>query len=178
MTVPTTPDNPPDSDHPAAAMLRALVVYLGLMRRVMQPYFQRFGISGAQWLVLSALYHAQQEGTADGITQGDLSNRLIIRPPSVTGVIDRLARQHLVRRRPTSQDRRVKRVSLTRQGRQVVERILVHHDAKIRSLAAGITVAEQTQAIHLLERLNAHLQTLAVQEESAGTATRDDLDID
>ena len=63
----------------------------------MQPYFARFGISGAQWGVLRQLHLAEQEGLA-GLRQTDLSERLLVRPPSVTGVVDRLERVGYVQR--------------------------------------------------------------------------------
>src|SRR5690242_17939380 len=72
---------------------RDLVRTIGLLERVMQPQFARFGISGSQWAALRALHRAEQEGH-EGLRITDLSDRLLIRPPSVTGVIDRLERIH------------------------------------------------------------------------------------
>src|SRR5438552_2577532 len=74
---------------------RELIRTLGLMERVMQPYFAQFGISGSQWGVLRALDRASEDGLP-GLRLTDLSQRLLIRPPSVTGVVDRLERAGLV----------------------------------------------------------------------------------
>src|SRR4029077_12754388 len=112
----TQPDSP----------FRELIRILGLLERQMQPYFARFGISGAQWGVLRNLHRAELEGLG-GLRLTDLSERLLVRPPSVTGVVDRLERTGLVQRDSVSTDLRVKQVRLTSQGRAVVERVLEVH---------------------------------------------------
>src|SRR5262245_17823636 len=98
---------------------RALVRTFGLLKRVMEPYFARFGISGSQWGVLRTLHRAAEEGTSE-LRLTDLGDRLIVRPASVTAVVDRLARMGLVERRASDSDQRVKNVRLTVAGRRFV----------------------------------------------------------
>src|SRR4051794_4985740 len=112
---------------PAESAFRELIRVFGLLERVMQPYFARFGISGSQWGVLRTLHRVEQEGVA-GLRLTDLSDRLLLRPPSVTGVIDRLERAGLVARDGSPTDLRAKQVALTDQGRQLVERVLAVHE--------------------------------------------------
>ncbi|PWT83061.1 MAG: hypothetical protein C5B58_07105, partial [Acidobacteria bacterium] len=80
---------------PAEGTFREMIRTWGLLERIMQTYFARFGISGAQWGVLRNLHRAEQEGLG-GLRLTDLSERLLVRPPSVTGVVDRLERAGLV----------------------------------------------------------------------------------
>src|SRR5258708_4288380 len=114
-------------------VFRTLIRTFGLLDRVMQPYFARFGISGAQWGVLRTIHRAEEEGLP-GLRATELSSRLIVRPPSVTGLVDRLVRDGLVTREALPEDMRVKQVSLTPKGRQRVQQVLRVHDAKIQSL--------------------------------------------
>src|SRR5918911_5429156 len=104
--------SPPAVGRPAERAFRELIRVFGLLERVMQPYFARFGISGSQWGVLRNLHRAEQEGLA-GLRLTDLSERLLIRPPSVTGVVDRLEAGRLVVRVAEPSDLRAKRVALT-----------------------------------------------------------------
>src|SRR5438874_8826842 len=98
---------------------RELIRTFGLLERVMQPYFFKFGISGAQWGLLRNLHRSEREGEpAPRLTE--LSRRLLVRPPSVTGLVDRLERLGLVRRRAAEDDLRAKRVALTDEGRKLV----------------------------------------------------------
>src|SRR5438874_12681713 len=94
---------------------RELVRTFGLIERVMHTHFARFGISGAQWGVLRNLHREEQDGQS-GMRMTDLGDRLLIRPPSVTGVVDRLERAGLVERKGSPSDQRSKLVALTATG--------------------------------------------------------------
>src|SRR5262245_35340152 len=106
--------------------VRALVRAFGLLRRVMDPYFGRHGISASQWGVLRALQRAEREGLPD-LRLKDLGERLLVRPPSVTGVIDRLQRMRLVQRVASPHDQRAKHVKLTPEGRRLIQRVRHGH---------------------------------------------------
>src|SRR6516162_9553344 len=105
------PTKPQPSVSPAVRLadnpIRELVRTFGLLEKVMHPYFARFGISGSQWGVLRNLYRAEEEGLS-GLRLIDLGERLLIRPPSVTGVVDRLERAALVLRGGSLTDLRAK----------------------------------------------------------------------
>lgn len=157
--MPALRDKPASTVRPTEVTFRELLHTLGMVERVMQPYFAQFGISGSQWGVLRNLYRAEQDGLG-GLRLTDLSERLLIRPPSVTGVVDRLERGRLVVRDGSPTDLRSKQVALTRQGRQLVERILAIHGKKIDSVLAGLSAAEQAELRRLLVRLGQHLKHL------------------
>src|SRR5260370_32408291 len=115
----SVPKNGPSPDSP----FRELIRIFGLLERQMNPYFARFGISGAQWGVLRSLHRAEQEGFP-GLRLTDLSERLLVRPPSVTGVVDRLERTGLVQRDSLSTYLRANQVSLTPHGRAIGATVL------------------------------------------------------
>ena len=82
---------------------------------------------------------------------------MLIRPPSVTGVVDRLERAGLVVRDGSPTDLRAKQVGLTEQGRRLVERVLTLHGDQIESVLGGLSLPEQTELHRLLNRLGGHL---------------------
>src|SRR6516165_11847598 len=96
---------------PAGMAFRELIRTFGLVERVMHPYFARFGITGSQWGVLRNLHRAEEEGLPR-LRLTELGERLLIRPPSVTGLVDRLERARLVARHGSPTDLRTKQVSL------------------------------------------------------------------
>jgi DNA-binding MarR family transcriptional regulator len=151
---------------PSEGAFRELIRVLGLMERIMQPYFAQFGISGSQWGVLRTLHRAQQEGLT-GLRLTDLSERLLIRPPSVSGVVDRLERAGLVVRDGSPTDLRTKNVGLTRRGSELVERVLVLHGDRINTLLGGLSSAEQTELNRLLGQLGHHLEGVLARGLSA-----------
>jgi len=138
---------------------RAFVRATGLFRNRMDPYFARFGISGAQWGVLRQLHRAEAEGIR-GLGLTDLGRRLLVRPPSVTSVVDRLERERLVARSVADGDQRAKKVSLTPAGRQLVRRVLEYHPSQMRTILAGLTQSEQRTLNSLMGKLSEHLESL------------------
>src|SRR5262245_52269097 len=125
----------------------------------MRPYFARFGISGAQWGVLRTLRRAE-EAHLPPLRLTDVSERMLVRPPSVTGVVDRLERSGLVRRRPDPADSRAKQVVLTAAGRALVRRVLRRHPAQLRTIFGAFTTAETREFHRWIVRVADHLEDL------------------
>lgn len=157
--IPAAPP-PAGSERPAEVAFRALIRSLGLIERVMQPYFAGHGITGSQWGVLRALHRAALEGK-NGLRLTDLGARLIIRPPSVTGVIDRLERMGLVVREASADDQRAKHVTLTPAARQLIDKVLANHAAQVDAVLGGLSPEEQVQLQRLMAKLKMHLEKLA-----------------
>jgi len=144
----------------AESAFRAFIRAFGLIERAMHGHFQSFGISGSQWGILRNLHRAEEAGENE-LRLTDLSQRLLIRPPSVTGVVARLEQVGLVLRKSTPDDLRAKRVALTAKGRALVERVLTVHGKRIARLMAALTRGEQEQLTHLLMRLSDSLEVAA-----------------
>jgi DNA-binding MarR family transcriptional regulator len=158
-------------DRPKDLAFRSIVRTVGLIERVMQPYFANFGITGSQWGVLRVLHRAEAEGLP-GLRLTDLSQRLIVRPPSVTGVIDRLERLGLVTRVNASDDLRVKQVSLTPKARQLLGRVLAGHSDQIDAALAGLSNGDHENLHRLLIKLNTHLESMADEGSAEGSVVR------
>jgi DNA-binding MarR family transcriptional regulator len=138
----------------------ALLRVIGLHDRVMQPYFGRFGISRSQWACLRVLHRAEQDGLK-GLRPVDLGRRLLIRPPSVTGLIARLRYLGYVQSYASSTDLRGKEVCLSSSGRNLVGRILEVHGLQIAAVMGGLDPAAQQRLLRLLQRLAKHLECMA-----------------
>ncbi|MDB5326999.1 MAG: MarR family transcriptional regulator [Phycisphaerales bacterium] len=158
MSAPTIPETP-SAVPPDRAFFEVLRT-IGLFRRVMEPYFARHGISQAQWGVLINLHCAAKNG--DGSMRlADLVEKLLVRPPSVTHVVERLRVAGLIVRECSATDHRAKVVRLTVAGRELVERVLKQHGRQIALVLAGLDGEEQTQLRGLLGKLNSHLESVA-----------------
>jgi DNA-binding MarR family transcriptional regulator len=131
----------------------------GLLRQAQDPYFARLGISASQWGILRVLQRAELKGERE-LPLKAVSERLLIQPPSVTGVVDRLERQGFVKRRPAKTDLRVRHLSLTPRGRGLMANALTGHAERIQLLFAGLQPHEQDTMLSLLQRLEEHLRTL------------------
>jgi DNA-binding MarR family transcriptional regulator len=150
---------PSGAAQPPLTAFRELIRTFGLLERVMHPYFARFGITGAQWGVLRNLHRNEDQGLR-GLRLSELSEQLLIRPPSVTTVVDRLERAGLVRRELVPADLRAKHVVLTDKGRQLIDRVLLVHDRQLALVMGGLDRGEEKQLQLLLNRLGRHLEQM------------------
>lgn len=154
--MPADPLNPPSAE--SEAVFHSLVRMWGLLRQAQDPHFARFGISISQWGILRVLQRAEAKGEV-GLPLKEVSARMLIQPPSVTGVVDRLEREGLVKRASSDKDLRVRRLTLTTAGRQLMARALVGHAERIDSMFEVLDRGEQATLLQLLKKLEAHLGT-------------------
>jgi DNA-binding MarR family transcriptional regulator len=157
----------------AEAALHSCLRLWGLLRQAQEPYFAQFGISPSQWGILRVLQRAEFKGQTQ-LPLKDVSERLLIQPPSVTGVVDRLERLGFVHRSPSKTDLRVRHLSLTPAGRSLMAKVLAGHSERIESLFAGLQPHEQQTLLTLLGRLEAHLQTILSPTPNDGAAPHQD----
>lgn len=172
--MPQKPTSTPPKIRPRSAShstFRLLLRTLGTLRRHLDPFFARAGISGAQWAILWNLYRAQEDGQPN-LRVTDLGERLLIRPPSVTGVIDRLVRSGLITRSASPEDKRVSLIALTPRGREVVETLHNAHDEKVTTLLGVLSDSEQKQLHGLLERFVTHLEEIPEENGQPSPAAR------
>jgi DNA-binding MarR family transcriptional regulator len=139
-----------NSEQAGAAELafRELWRVIGKLKRIAEPRFARFGISPAQWGILRCIQRFEVDGREPPRVT-DLSENLLVKPPSVSAVVDRLERMDLVARGPTSDDQR-----------RLVEQVLAGHADWIRMLMAGLNGTEQTELLRMLKKLGVHLEPL------------------
>jgi DNA-binding MarR family transcriptional regulator len=100
---------------------------------------------------------AQLEREPEGLTMGELSQRLMVSGGNVTGVTDQLEAEGLVRRAPHPTDRRAFAVQLTPAGRRLFRRMAAVHEQWVIELFAGWSVDEKAQVYALLAGLKRHL---------------------
>jgi DNA-binding MarR family transcriptional regulator len=150
----------PLAEMPAEAGFRALIRMTGLLDRVMQPFFGGFGISRSQWGVLRILQRAEESGLP-GFRLMDLGERLIVRPPSITGLISRMERLGYVVRDSSIDDLRGRVVFLTDAGRELIDRVLLKLGGQITFVMGALGSQEQRQLLGLLDRLSTHLDDMA-----------------
>lgn len=93
------------------------------------------GLTAQQHQALLAIRAGEGRGDeARPVTIGYVAERLILKPHSATGLIDRLEMLGLVARQPSPQDRRQALLSLTPAARDVLARLSATHRDEIRRL--------------------------------------------
>ena len=98
---------------------------------------------------------AQLERTPNGMTLGELSQRMMVSNGNITGLVERLVEQGLIRRRPAPNDRRVQIVSLTAEGRRVFRTMARANADWVGELFADLTPNDIEALMTLLAKTKA-----------------------
>ncbi|WP_025127185.1 MarR family winged helix-turn-helix transcriptional regulator [Pseudomonas sp. PH1b] len=121
-----------------------------LMTKVYKPLLQKLGLTYPQYLAMLVLWEQ------DRLTVGEISQRLLTDPGSLTPLLKRLEAEGLLSRTRSREDERVVIVELTEQGRALREQA---RDIPQCILGASGRSVEQLQQLQAdLQVLRRHLQ--------------------
>ncbi len=132
---------------------------LGYLTRIAFRAFYRslerrtlvLGVSSGQWPFLRVLWNEE------GMTQRELSRRVGMQEPTTVTALNSLARAGLVRREPSTEDRRKIHVFLTAKGRLLREQMMVCV-AEVNEIASeGIDPEDMNTLRRVLAKLSDNL---------------------
>jgi MarR family transcriptional regulator for hemolysin len=137
-------------------IVTGVIQLANLLTRKMAPVFEKAKITPQQWSVLSVL--GEQDA---GVSLVALSRRLSVTKQNMTGMIARLEQLGLAEREEDPNDLRSSRVTLTRRGRTLVEKLRPSYQEWVRSLASGDVSDRDLQVLtRTVESLIARLESL------------------
>ena len=138
-------------DHRNLAMLllQARESVMGVFR----PVLKQFSLTEQQWRIIRAL----NEHPATEMEAGQIAKECCILSPSLTGMLERMERDNLIRRARPAADQRKVIVSLTPQSLALVKRISPLIDAQYRELERKLGRQTMDATYKLLDELVATL---------------------
>jgi DNA-binding MarR family transcriptional regulator len=135
--------------------LRLLQLAEVLQRAYALHLYGRYGLSAGRFSLLLAI-----DASAGPARPAELAARAGVSRPTVTRLLDGLARDGLVARRADPDDGRARRVELTGAGRRRVRELGPAHARRIGALTRYLTVQDRRDLDRLLDRLRAGLDAL------------------
>ena len=114
--------------------------------------FREFGLTSSQYNVLRIL-----RGEGQPMPCLEVADRMIQVVPAITGLIDRLEKQRLVRRQRCTEDRRVVYIEITSKARKLLKQMDAPVNRLHKKLMGQLTPAELKQLSRLLEKARARL---------------------
>jgi DNA-binding MarR family transcriptional regulator len=124
-----------------------------LFIRRLGPVFEKAKVTPQQWTVLAAL--AEEEAAVTLVT---LARRLMVTKQNMTGMIARLEQLGLAERQEDPHDLRSSRVTLTRRGRTLVEKLRPAYDKWIEALSGEIGERDLQTLTRTVEKLIGQLE--------------------
>ena len=131
---------------------RALVKVAKLYRGAQAELLADLGLHPGQDVLLWTLGQAP-----DGLTVGELAERLGIESPTVTRSLARLEGGDWFVREHVPGDRRAVRIRLGRRGQEVLARIEAHWHVLAETATAGLDAPERGRLVELLEHVQGNL---------------------
>ena len=127
-------------------------------RKLNDAYDQQMkplGLTRSQWRVMAYV------SRTPGVSQTELAHTLECTRMAITGLLNRMQMKGLVERRPVTNDRRIRAVFLTREGRALVKQMNATAVAVLDRIFAGTTRANRKKLQRLLEtiKMNAAAMT-------------------
>jgi len=137
------------SDTKKLGLWLRLITNSNMVEKEIRNLFRsEFGVTLPRFDLMSALYREQ-----GGLTMGELSRRLLVSNGNVTGIVERLQKEGLVKRWVLPTDRRIYSVGLTQKGRTEFKRIADRHKEWIADIFGDLDDDELTQMISMMDRI-------------------------
>lgn len=118
----------------------------------------QYGLTLPEFGILEALYHKGP------MLLCEVQRTVLVSSGGITYLVDRLTEKGLVERRECPVDRRARYATLTPAGTRLMRRLFPEHAAVLEGALAGISDAEQREAVRLLRDLGKY----AASEAAAG----------
>ncbi len=146
---------PPDPEpRPEIDSIVETIIYLYTeSRRLTKGLASQFGLTGPQLTVIKLLE------TFENLSLSSLSERIRAQNSTVTGIIDRMEREGLVRRDRSTADRRVVHISLSEKGQKLAKQIQVEPMEIFRGALVGLSHADLRDLLRIMNKLQRYVRT-------------------
>ena len=152
-----TADNPPaedDSDTRKLGLWLRLITNTNIIEKEIRNLFRsEFKVTLPRFDLMSALY--REPG---GLTMGELSRKMLVSNGNVTGIVERLQKEGLVKRWSLPTDRRIYSVGLTPKGRTDFKVMADRHKEWVADILSDLNEDDVLPMIALLDNLREALK--------------------
>jgi MarR family transcriptional regulator, transcriptional regulator for hemolysin len=123
-------------------------------RQTVDRRLKYLGVSQASWMTIAVAAKANQP-----LSQSELADRLAVEGATMVAMVDRLVKAGLVKREPSTTDRRVKRVVVTEAGYRLFDTVKTEAAAVRKELLSKMDPKKLEAATDVLEALQGMIET-------------------
>jgi DNA-binding MarR family transcriptional regulator len=147
----TAPQDPSEDKPEIDAIVETIIYLYTESRRITKDMASSYGLTGPQLTILKLL-----ESFPD-LSLSTLSERIRAQNSTVTGIVDRMEREGLVRRERSRTDRRVVHLRLSDKGARLAREIQVEPMEIFRQALLGLSAVDQRDLLRILTKLQRHV---------------------
>ncbi len=141
-------------------ILEAVVYLYTESRRVTKALARQHGLTGPQVTALKIL-----EGLGE-LSLSELSARMSAKNSTITGLVDRMERDGLVRRERSEQDRRVVHIRATERGRAIAAAVPVTAREIFAGALRSLSAPDRAELMRILSLLAARVREAVEREDT------------
>jgi MarR family transcriptional regulator for hemolysin len=123
-------------------------------RQAVDRRLKYLGVSQASWMTIAVAAKAREP-----LSQSELADRLAVEGATMVAMVDRLVKAGLVKREPSTADRRIKRVVLTEAGYRLFEAVKTEAAAVRKELLSKLDPKKLEAVTAVLEALQGMIET-------------------
>lgn len=156
----------PGADKLAAECVVNLIRTENLVVAELDRLFRRHGLTGPGFNVLMII-----DGAHGPLSPHEIGDRRLVTRGTVTGLLDTLEKQRLVRRTPHPDDRRRLLIELTDGGRALLAEVCIELFPAQAEMISALSERQKDTLVALLGKLQTHLQDRGAQTQRARKLT-------
>ena len=149
-------ERPADHEHELRLWLRLLTCTTLIEGEVRRRLRDDFDVTLPRFDLM-----AQLDKAPNGMTLGELSQRMMVSNGNVTGLVERLVESGHLDRRTSDADRRVQVIRLTKAGRAEFRKMAAEHELWIADVFGDLTPKDVRDLMRLLAKTKASAQKSA-----------------
>ncbi len=147
-------------------------LYHTLARLSRQIHRMEHWIAGRVLLGKAKLYRGQTHlllliSQNNGASQGDLAERMDVRPSSMTEMLMKMEQAGFITRKQDDKDQRIMRIFLTEDGEKIADESKAAVENFITKIFSCLTPEEQDNMLNLIKRVSLNIETLDSSDEMA-----------
>ncbi|MBO1264891.1 MarR family transcriptional regulator [Proteiniclasticum sp. SCR006] len=120
---------------------------LDSVRKSIEKEIRSYGLNPTEFAVLELLYNRGEQ------TVQKIGEKVLIASSSITYVVDKLEKKKLILRTPNPEDRRITQVSITEEGKAMMDDIFPGHVKAVQRILEGLDTWEKEEMITQLKKL-------------------------
>lgn len=120
---------------------------LDAVKKSIERDIRTYGMNPTEFAVLELIYNKGEQ------TVQKIGEKVLIASSSITYVVDKLEKKELLRRTPNPDDRRIILVSITEEGRKMMDEIFPNHSRSVQRILGGLDAEEKSLIIGQLKKL-------------------------
>ena len=144
-------------EYPMSLNREALISIIktsSMLLRLSDRFFAQFGTTDIQFNILMLL----KNGSSEGLSQQELSEQMVVTKSNIVGLIDRMEKQDLVKRKAHPTDRRFNQIVITQKGKKLLEKVEPHYYQEVDRMMVALNLSEKKILMEATAKVREYLK--------------------